>query len=321
MNHKRLIYLIDAWREQHLTEEDAAELSQILRESEDARRIFKDEANMHGLLHRAVMASSIEGAAAALARAYHTTPPQESTPQRPWLMRFFAKPFLSAAAGILIGIFCTSVLWAVSDSRIAAPKRLQIALADTSKEGRIPSGFPNGPGILSGDPSDLVSSAGGRTKTQGKLLRFIEAGADVSDPNPAPKSCDVSQLVDVSQYRSIARTGKATLELSASFSDTSTSPNLRFYCWILLFHGEPSELGPWPGAMRNAIASSLQHLPPSQHKGPGQWNRHTVRCALPENADYAVIQIGVVNLDKLVNGPAQFGTQYADDLQLVLEMK
>ena len=63
MKTQRLHELIDAWRDGVLTEEGAAELSGLLRDSDDARRIFRDEAQMHGLLHQAVMAAAVEEAA------------------------------------------------------------------------------------------------------------------------------------------------------------------------------------------------------------------------------------------------------------------
>ena len=64
MNMERLHELIDAWRDGVLTEEAGAELSQLLRDSNEARRIFRAESQMHGLLHRAVAAEAVEDAAA-----------------------------------------------------------------------------------------------------------------------------------------------------------------------------------------------------------------------------------------------------------------
>ena len=63
MNTERLHELIDAWRDGILTEEEAAELSQMLRDSDDARQIFRAESQMHGLLHRAVAEEALEDAA------------------------------------------------------------------------------------------------------------------------------------------------------------------------------------------------------------------------------------------------------------------
>ena len=66
MNAERLHSLIDAWRDDALTHEQANELSQLLRESEEARRVFRAEAEMHGLLHCAVMSSVVAEAGGAV---------------------------------------------------------------------------------------------------------------------------------------------------------------------------------------------------------------------------------------------------------------
>ena len=75
MNLERLHQLIDAWRDAVLTEQTAAELSQLLRDSEEARRVFRAESQMHGLLHQAVTAAAVEEAAG---RALRLTGPAAS---------------------------------------------------------------------------------------------------------------------------------------------------------------------------------------------------------------------------------------------------
>lgn len=63
MNIQRLRELIGDWCDCALTDETAAELSQLLRESSEARCIFRRESHLHGLLHRAVLAEALEQAA------------------------------------------------------------------------------------------------------------------------------------------------------------------------------------------------------------------------------------------------------------------
>jgi hypothetical protein len=60
MNRQRLHALIDAWLEETLSEAEASALNAILRQDEDARSVFKTEAHIHGLLHRAVAAAAVE---------------------------------------------------------------------------------------------------------------------------------------------------------------------------------------------------------------------------------------------------------------------
>ncbi|MBB3204861.1 hypothetical protein FHS27_000628 [Rhodopirellula rubra] len=60
MNGERLSQLIDSWRDDELTVEQAEELNQILRESEDARQTFAAESQLHGLLHCAAAEDAVK---------------------------------------------------------------------------------------------------------------------------------------------------------------------------------------------------------------------------------------------------------------------
>jgi hypothetical protein len=120
MNHQRFHALIDAWREETLSDADASELSAILRQDEEAGRIFKNEAHMHGLLHRAVATAAVEWTAVNL-------PGSDALPgalsQVRWFGSKISRPIIAAAAGLLLGAFCSSALWALAESRPSEPKR------------------------------------------------------------------------------------------------------------------------------------------------------------------------------------------------------
>tara|TARA_R110002049_G_scaffold285698_4_gene467153 strand:+ start:342526 stop:343914 length:1389 start_codon:yes stop_codon:yes gene_type:complete len=60
MNQDRLNQLIDAWRDDALSESQVVELNEILRESATARQAFSDEAQLHGLLHAAAAEDAVE---------------------------------------------------------------------------------------------------------------------------------------------------------------------------------------------------------------------------------------------------------------------
>ena len=60
MNSKQLQRLIDAWCNNDLSEDQADRLNQILRESEEARRTFSAEAELHGLLHCAAAEDAVD---------------------------------------------------------------------------------------------------------------------------------------------------------------------------------------------------------------------------------------------------------------------
>jgi len=60
MNDERLSQLIDCWRDDDLSEDQAEELNQLLRESKEARRTFSAEARLHGLLHSVAAEDAIQ---------------------------------------------------------------------------------------------------------------------------------------------------------------------------------------------------------------------------------------------------------------------
>ena len=111
MNVKRLDELIDAWRDGRLTEATAAELSQLLRDSEEARRIFRAEAQMHGLLHLAVMAEAVEKAARPESWRTHSAAEDEAEKPRQSGARIISRKFLLAAAGALVLSVVTVLIW------------------------------------------------------------------------------------------------------------------------------------------------------------------------------------------------------------------
>jgi len=111
MSLQRLDELIDAWRDGELTEGTAAELSQLLRDSDEARRVFGEEAKMHGLLHLAVMAEAVEKAARPASwRTYSAAAGEAEKPQRLGA-RSISRKLLLAAAGVLVLGVVVAAVW------------------------------------------------------------------------------------------------------------------------------------------------------------------------------------------------------------------
>lgn len=230
----------------------------------------------------------------------------------------------AAVAGLVIGIFTTSVAWAyASPSLIATASRL-MALVDGSFElrsGRLPSGFPKVMGTWSGDESEVIENGLVQARDGKRLLRFIRAERDPGGPQVTPASCDVFQLIDLHSVKSDGQSGDITLEMSAQFLDArqAASAPIRFTCRIFVFSGTPDALRDgWPLTRNDALASGCTE---SISKGgePNTWHRVTAKVLLPSDADFAVIQLVAGKFPTHGNQPAQFGEQYVDDVQLTLK--
>ncbi|MDH4410655.1 MAG: hypothetical protein QE273_13650 [Verrucomicrobiales bacterium] len=244
--------------------------------------------------------------------------PEQATlsTRQPWRPR----PALAAAAGLVIGLFGASVVWAISTpERIATASRVAGLVGggfEGGSTGAIDAGFPKTTGRWSGDEATLVDLDG--APEGGRVLQFVRLGADEAVPGGRAISCDVFQLIDLQSLRPAAEgEGEAMLELSASFRDgrvAGTRPSVSFMAQIFLFSGDPLGLHrAWPNNLGEALASGAAFVHTMGAAKP-EWHRLGAKCLVPPGADFAVIQIAVrPNLR-----PAVLESLYADEIELTL---
>ncbi|MFM7605487.1 MAG: anti-sigma factor family protein, partial [Prosthecobacter sp.] len=177
MNDERFDHLISAHLHGLLTSEERTELEQRLLHSAADREHFWQEAEMHSMMHASQQTNIV---LPELPRAAAT----------PW---FVWRPLTAAAAGIMLGMFCTSVVFGYVMPRAVATASRLFALVDGSFEkttGRVGSGFPAEFGVWSGDEAEAADTVAvdGR-----RALRFVRAEREVALPNYGAASCDVYQ--------------------------------------------------------------------------------------------------------------------------------
>jgi hypothetical protein len=129
----------------------------------------------------------------------------------------------------------------------------------------------------------------------------------------------VYQLVDLRPLRSaLSRDGDTVLELSADFLDArphNTKPSVTFFCQLFLFKGEPAALHQsWPLSHTDAVSSGSAQIT-TLGDGPAAWRKLTAKCLVPNEADFAVIQIAARPNIR----PAKLESIFADDIQLTLK--
>lgn len=241
-------------------------------------------------------------------------PPAALEGRRPH--RLSLRPILAAAAGLVIGLFGATVVWAISTPEWIATASRVGGLGDAGfeegSEGPIETGFPKTTGRWSGDEAALVDFEGGR------VLQFVSPGADEAVPGGRAISCDVFQLVDLRSLRpAAAGEGEAMLELSADFRDgraAGTQPSVTFMVQIFLFSGDPAILHQaWPNNLGEALASGAAFVHTMGEVKP-EWHRLGAKCLVPPGADFAVIQLAArPNLR-----PAEMESLFADAVTLTL---
>jgi hypothetical protein len=205
-----------------LDEAGFARFQSLLRESAEARRTLRS-------------LSTVEAKLTQLAAIHPETvrllseTARQSGPSFRWLSW---RPLTAAAAGIIFGMFCTSVVFGYVMPRAVATASRLFALVDGSFEktmGRVASGFPSEFGKWSGDEAEAVEES---SVEGSRALRFVRAEREPALPNYGAASCDVYQLVDLRSLKADADPGEATLELSARFMDArqKAGEKVKFIC-------------------------------------------------------------------------------------------
>jgi len=291
MNDTDFLVLAMRYQDGALSANDVAALEHALRSDPAKRQLFAGTQLRSMALHDRFRQD-----------AFHIgTPPVK---RNTWITR----PLAALAAGLVIGLFSASLVWAISSPK-ATTERLFALVNGSFDENRLESGFPRQTGLWSGDEAAI---------THGKL-RFITPGSDTHDPAARAIACDVFQLVDLRPLRhTISQEGDSVLELSANFLDSrppNTKPSVTFFCQLYLFHGDPPALHEsWPSSLTDTLASGCAQVTTlgTDAKGP---RTLTAKCLVPADADFAVIQIAArPNLR-----PAKLDDLYADDVKLTLK--
>lgn len=234
--------------------------------------------------------------------AFHVEP----APKKPtsWITR----PFAAMAAGLVIGLFGSSIVWTISSPR-ATTGRLVSLINGSFDQNRLDRGFPQQTGLWSGDEAII---------RDGKL-HFIAPSSDSADFSGRAISCDVFQLVDLRPLRSsLSPETDSVLDLSADFVDArppNSNPSISFFCQLYLFQGDPASLyRNWPQAIHDTLASGSAVVTTLGTDAIGK-RTLTARCLIPSLADFAVLQIAArPNLR-----PAKLNSLSVDDVKLTLK--
>ncbi|MDH4451912.1 MAG: hypothetical protein QE570_01885 [Verrucomicrobiota bacterium] len=221
---------------------------------------------------------------------------------------WITRPITAMAAGLVIGLFSASIVWAISSPK-ATTERLFSLLNGSFDENRLERGFPHQLGFWSGDEAAIRDDQ----------LCFIAPSSDSGDPTGRAISCDVFQLVDLRPLRhALSPEGDSVLELSSDFRDgraANTKPSVSFFGQLYLFSGDPASLHQkWPQSIPEALASGSAQVTTlgSDAKGVRTLN---AKCLIPAQADFAVIQISArPNLR-----PAKLDQLSADNVKLTLK--
>lgn len=311
MNEPHWDQLINGYLDDALTADERREFEALMLESASARRRFWQLAEIHGLGREAArLPTSLE-------------PPQQlraaasQSVHRRW---FRWGPLPAAAAGLLLGIFTATTVFAnVMPSLIWT----WALLRDGFESGPAPvnTGIPDQPGYWSGDYTEITGAQQGVKPADGtRMLRFLRADF-AGKATPDSYIGDLHQLIDVRPYRQQIADGGAIVQTSAVFN-AFAFPAEESYEGSATIYALDTEtatngslnIGNAPNteslAMTNSSHLKLDRLPET-------WQLLTAELRLPPNTDFILVRFGVAH-GKSAQRRATFDGHYLDDVRVTL---
>lgn len=213
----------------------------------------------------------------------------------------------AAAAGILLGVFITSGVWAYAVPKIPKVSRIEVPLVDAGFEDTatpVPAVVPRALNRWNGDASHLVSS--GDSAVEPKQGRFMMKMEPVEE-RPYSR---IEQIVDVSH---LVPAEDAAVEFSASFSCDGAVNQGRMLLVLRAFTAGADEISGSTEKLDDQVTSEARKrvLIPA---GSTDWHTGNLRMDLPANTKTIVFSIAAVDLPEASAGSAR----YIDDIKATI---
>jgi hypothetical protein len=304
---KALNDLIHACLDGVASEDQMARLNAKLRDDAAARDVYLQLADIHSCL--AVDESLwIESPAHTRAHAAHTPAPRQH-----WFVRH---PLAATAAGIVFGMFCTSVLFAYVTPSLVRTKLVFNEDFEVGTSKKTTPGVPRETGKWAGDEAEVVTSSPELKSNSGrKMLRFLSATYP-GENSPRSLWGDVYRIVDV---QGLVAPGRAVARISASFAQDKPSGDARFSCSVeaIAMDQDLATLPETPTLawlQQNNSAAGSRKLALSTS---GEWREVSAEVPITAQTRFVVLHLAVIQTTPVIHtGVVQFPGQYVDDVKV-----
>jgi hypothetical protein len=308
MSRPPLPDFIDAWRDGTLSSDQAIQLNTMLRESESARDLFRRESQLHGLLHAAVTASMVK--ASAESYAPRVSPSTQRTPSG-----FTWRPLTAAAAGIVFGMLCTSVVFGYVAQR-SAVKKMPLSVFDAGLEDNkqiLNDGLPSQAGQWGMDDAKVVPGEGEVTPLAGQhMLRLEPIPRESSVRNHTSRAY---QVIDLRSLPASAISINTEVEVSASFRCTNSATSSRYLIRAIALDEAPAQATKsfWSKVESDGVVSESQRF--DSVPGSADWQTFSMTLRLPPGSKTLALIFGAV---PPVDTAQPASVHYLDEVQVSL---
>ncbi len=309
--------LLQRWSDGSITADELRELTAKLAEPEHQSALLDDwllESSLPEVLPGAAVAGLCESQ---MSQRVKRMDSPRATRWTGWLSW---RPLTAAAAGIVLGVFCTSVVFAYVAPSLGKVTKL---LQESFESGPAPlvSGAPMEAGQWSGDYTEVVGEQQGVKPESGrKTLRFMRTDYEGKPNTEGSHVGDIYRLIDMRPYRGEFADGGAVVQLSAGFNTFEFPANERYESSLTLYALDAESVK--NGSTRSGIR--LDEAPLGSQKtrmildrNPATWQRLTSELRLPPDTDFLMIRLCVQYASKSVSRQT-FAGHYVDDVRLTM---
>lgn len=307
--------LMDRWREGQISDEELRRLTEALGTPE-GRATLRGDWFLEAALPNALRTSPILKLAQTLA-------PMGPSQGRTWTSWLAWRPLAAAAAGLVIGMFCTSVVFAYTQPRLPVVVSKAIPLGDAGFESglQVPArGIPARAGTWSGDFLRVVGAEDGITPKHGqRMLRFLRADNELTPNGERCYVGSVAQVIDLRALRAESAAADQLMEVSAQFNALAMPPgaNHEFAIKTAAFRGDIADAPRlWDDHEASVSRANRSVIADSD---VATWQRVALPVVVPMDADFLVIEGAVVfKGPQAAQGVAEFSGHYIDQVEVRL---
>lgn len=280
------------------TDEEAELLQDSLKQDDAVARLYLRYMNLD------VALEAHAGSQAAVTEMLVSPPQGEAKRWTDWLSW---RPLTAAAAGIMFGMFCTSMVFGFVVQR-GLEKKTPLAVVQPGFEDAqmsLAKDFPDASAHWGGDAARVVAAENGVNAKEGKFMLRLEPAAKGS-----PR---MYQVLDLESLPSSAGGEMREIEISASFAAADADASVRYMIRAFAVSEARENLdATWFDRRDEAIASATRGL--DVMPGNKGWQSFGLRVQVPRAARSLVLFFGVRTPDKSLPKSAH----YLDDVQVSL---
>jgi hypothetical protein len=277
--------LIQRYLSGTISDAEAQSLEEQLKSDPELRDWYLDALNLDSALE-----ATAESAQTALSLPVPLSQ-RALAPARPGSARWFSwRPLTAAAAGIVFGMLCTSMVFGFGVVR--SLEKVVSLLQESFESGPAPlvTGMPQELNLWSGDYSEIVGTYEAVKPAQGtKMARVLRSDFEGKTSSKPSKQGDLMRGIEVRPFLREANGGEVVMTLSALFNAAPFPEAERsdgaVYLYALGQFGSTEE-----SLLEDALAHSVGYCR-SLDRDPATWQRASARLLLPPGTEMVLLKV------------------------------